>query len=111
MAFDYHKRYIHHLRESQKRDGGKARLRALPRGARPFLLAGLVAVAACDPVSIVEGSDTHVSIRYDGLMNGLDRATELAQKSCAEHGRTARLRRTYQEGLGIGERFAFFDCV
>jgi hypothetical protein len=71
----------------------------------------LVLLAGCDPVQIVEGSDTHVSIRYDGLANGLDKATELAQSACAQHGRTAKLRRTYQEGLGIGERFAFFDCV
>jgi hypothetical protein len=44
-------------------------------------------------------------------MNGLDQATELADKTCAQHGRTARLRKTYYEGLGAGERFAFFDCV
>jgi hypothetical protein len=67
--------------------------------------------AACDPVQIVEGSDTHVSVRYDGIMNGLDQATELAKNACAAHGKTAKLRRTYQEGLGVGERFAFFDCV
>ncbi len=73
-------------------------------------LAGLL-MAGCDPVQIIEGSDTHVSIRYDGVMNGLDQATELANKSCAQHGKTARLRKTYQEGLGVGERFAFFDCV
>jgi hypothetical protein len=75
------------------------------------LLALLLSLAACDPVQIVEGSDTHVSIRYDGIANGLDKATELAQSACAAHGKTARLRKTYQEGLGIGERFAFFDCV
>ena len=62
-------------------------------------------------MQIIEGSDTHVSIRYDGVMNGLDQATELANKTCAQHGRTARLRKTYYEGLGAGERFAFFDCV
>ncbi len=65
----------------------------------------------CDPVQIIEGSDTHVSIRYDGVMNGLDKATELANRACARHGKAARLRKTYQEGLGVGERFAFFDCV
>jgi len=77
---------------------------------------GLVAtlallLAGCDPVQIVEGSDTHVSVRYDGMMNGLDKATERAQSACAEHGKTAKLRKTYYEGLGAGERFAFFDCV
>ncbi len=71
----------------------------------------LALLMGCDPVQIIEGSDTHVSIRYDGVMNGLDQATELANKTCAQHGRTARLRKTYYEGLGAGERFAFFDCV
>ena len=74
-------------------------------------MAGLVLLAACDPVQVVEGNETHVSIRYDGVMNGLGQATELAQKMCAEHGRIAKLRKTYYEGLGAGERFAFFDCV
>ena len=44
-------------------------------------------------------------------MNGLDQATELAKTSCAAHGKTAKLRKTYYEGLGAGERFAFFDCI
>ncbi len=74
-------------------------------------LTALLALTACDAVQIVEGNDTHVSIRYDGIMNGLDQATQLAQKACAEHGKTAKLRKTYHEGLGAGERFAFFDCV
>jgi hypothetical protein len=44
-------------------------------------------------------------------MNGLDQATELAKRACAGHGRTAKLQKVYYEGLGAGERFAFFDCV
>ncbi len=68
-------------------------------------------MSGCDPVQVIEGSDTHVSIRYDGIMNGLDKATALANRSCAQHGKSARLRKTYYEGLGAGERFAFFDCV
>jgi hypothetical protein len=67
-------------------------------------------LAACDAVQIVENADTHVSVRYDGIMNGLDQATELAKKACAAHGRTAKLQKVYYEGLGAGERFAFFDC-
>jgi hypothetical protein len=86
-------------------------LRLTPTAGRSGLLAVLLLLAACDPVQIIEGSDTHVSIRYDGIMNGLDQATEVAEKACAEHGKTARLRKTYHEGLGAGERFAFFDCV
>jgi hypothetical protein len=86
-----------------------------PRGAAKGRVTGvltcLLLLSACDAVEIVEGSDTHVSIRYDGIMNGLDQATQLAQKSCAVHGKSAKLRKTYYEGLGAGERFAFFDCV
>ncbi len=74
-------------------------------------LLNLLSLGACDPVQIIEGSDTHVSIRYDGIANGLDQATELAKSACAAHGKTAKLRKTYYEGLGAGERFAFFDCV
>ena len=44
-------------------------------------------------------------------MNGLDQATELAKKFCAAHGKTAKFRKTYYEGLGAGERFGLFDCV
>jgi hypothetical protein len=107
----YHKHMILHAVMRQKCNGGNPRLRAAPRAGRIALLGALLTLGACDPVQIVEGSDTHVSIRYDGVMNGLDRATELARDACAAHGKTARLRRTYQEGLGVGERFAFFDCV
>ena len=115
MVEPYHKQYILQADPGQKRYNGESRLRLRRRAGRAVWLAGLTMLAgilvACDPVQIVEGSDTHVSIRYDGVTNGLDEATQLAQKACAEHGRTARLRRTYHEGLGVGERFAFFDCV
>jgi hypothetical protein len=111
MINSYHKPYIQHLGGRQKRHGEKAAMRSAPRTVRIGLVAALLLVAGCDPVQIIEGSDTHVSIRYDGVMNGFDKATELAQTACAQHGRTAKLRRTYQEGLGLGERFAFFDCV
>lgn len=117
MVFVYHKPDILHADRWQKRSGEGSRLRAAPAAGRVRLLAAMLSLAAgftltaCDPVQIVEGSDTHVSVRYDGVMNGLDQATELAKKACAEHGRTAKLRRTFYEGLGAGERFAFFDCT
>ena len=115
MIEPYHKQYILQADPGQKRCGENYRVRLGRSANRAVWLVGLTMLAgilvACDPVQIVEGSDTHVSIRYDGVTNGLDEATQLAQKACAEHGRTARLRRTFHEGLGIGERFAFFDCV
>ena len=105
MVNTYHKQYILHRGRWQKRNTGGPRLRA------KVFLVGLLQLAGCDAVQIVENADTHVSVRYDGIMNGLDQATELAKKACAAHGRIAKLQRVYYEGLGAGERFAFFDCV
>src|SRR5271165_374815 len=106
----YHKHYIQQAARRQKRSGRQPRLRPMLGRCGAACLAGLL-MTGCDPVQVIEGSDTHVSIRYDGMMNGLDKATELANRSCAQHGKSARLRKTYYEGLGAGERFAFFDCV
>jgi hypothetical protein len=86
-------------------------LRRLPAGAGAALIALLPLLTGCDPVQVAEGSDTHVSIRYDGIMNGLDEAIRLAQTACGQYGKVAKLRKTYWEGLGAGERFAFFDCI
>jgi hypothetical protein len=111
MVGIYHKQYILQASARQKRNDGLPRLRAMLTPRRAVLFAGLLLLTACDAVQIVENADTHVSVRYDGLMNGLDQATELAKKACAAHGRIAKLQRVYYEGLGAGERFAFFDCV
>jgi hypothetical protein len=111
MDLKYHNLCIQQLAPQQNGQGRKPRLRLSLRAGRGMWIAALAILAACDPVQVVEGDETHVSIRYDGIMNGLDQATKLAQKACAEHGRIAKLRKTYYEGLGAGERFAFFDCV
>jgi hypothetical protein len=105
MVNPYHEHYIQQAGWRQKRNTGGPRFRA------KLLLIGLLQLAGCDAVQIVENADTHVSVRYDGIMNGLDQATELAKKACATHGRTAKLQKVYYEGLGAGERFAFFECV
>jgi len=86
-------------------------LRAPAKKRRLAILAVFLTMTACDPVQIVEGTDTHVSVRYDGVMNGLDQAKALARKACAAYGKTATMRKVYYEGLGAGERFAFFNCV
>jgi hypothetical protein len=106
----YHKQYILHVSTRQKRNAYGPRLRTRPARGATFL-AGLLLLTGCDAVQIIENADTHVSVRYDGIMNGLDQATELAKRACARHGRIAKLQKVYYEGLGAGERFAFFDCV
>ena len=111
MCDAYHKQYILQAGRWQKRNTGGPRLRAKLTAGRAVFLVGLLHLAACDAVQIVESGDTHVSVRYDGIMNGLDQATGLARSACAAHGRTAKLHKVYYEGLGAGERFAFFDCV
>jgi hypothetical protein len=111
MVKQYHKQYILQAVLGPKRNVVLPRLRAIPKNRRIVFLAGLVLLAGCDAVQIIENRNDHVSVRYDGLMNGLDAATELAKRACASHGRTAKLQRVYYEGLGAGERFAFFECV
>ena len=68
----------------------------------------LPALAACSGLSVVESSATAVTVRY-GSLNGLDEATQLAQKACAVHRKTARLRNT--ANFGLSERYGHFDCV
>lgn len=111
MVRIYHRQRIQHDAAPQKRNGVRGRLREWARPSLTAALCSVLLLTACDPVQIIEGSDTHVSVRYDGVMNGLDQATQLAKTACAAHGKTAKLRKTYYEGLGAGERFAFFDCI
>jgi hypothetical protein len=78
---------------------------------RPALAAIVLVLGACDAVRVVESSPTAVSVRYDGVMNGLDDATVQAGRACAAYNKTAKLRKVYYEGLGAGERYAHFDCI
>lgn len=115
MISIYHRQRIVRAARRQKRvvvtDPMRRCCRHRPGTVRFAALLAVLVLGGCDPVEVVEGSDTHVSVRYDGIVNGLDQATELARSACAAHGKTAKLRKTYYEGLGAGERFAFFDCV
>ena len=78
----------------------------------PFRLSAvaflLVAIAACSGPAVVESSETAVTVRYGG-MDGIDEATRLAQRACAVHRKTARLRNT--ANFGLSERYGHFDCV
>jgi len=71
-------------------------------------IAALVLVAACSGPAVVENSATAVTVRYDAI-DGIDEATTLAQKACASHRKTARLRNT--ANFGLTDRYAHFDCV
>lgn len=111
MVSIYHRQRIQDAGPRQKRYGVGGRLR-IPAGILPAAGFGaLLLLAGCDPVQIMQSSDTAVSVRYDGVMNGLDQAKALASKACAAYGKTAKMRKVYYEGLGAGERFAFFNCV
>jgi len=68
----------------------------------------LPAIAACSGLAVVESSATAVTVRY-GSLDGIDEATQVAQKACAAHHKTARLRNT--ANFGLTERYGHFDCV
>ena len=77
---------------------------------RIALLSGLLAVTACSGTTeVVENSPTAVTVKYGGIGTDIDDATQLAQKVCASRGKTARLRKINDEG--IGRHFGHFDCV
>jgi hypothetical protein len=68
----------------------------------------LLAATGCSGAAIVESSATTVTVRY-GSLDGIDEATQLAQKACATHGKTARLRNS--ANFGLNDRYGHFDCV
>jgi hypothetical protein len=78
---------------------------------RIALFSALLAVTACSSgtTEVVENSPTAVTVKYGGFGTDIDDATQLAQKVCASHGKTARLRKVNDEGLG--RHFGHFDCV
>jgi hypothetical protein len=76
----------------------------------PALLSGLLALTACTSTpTVVESSATAVTVRYDGIANDIDDATQVARKVCAARGKTARLRNASDQGLG--QHYGHFDCV
>ena len=77
---------------------------------RIALLSGLLALAGCTATpTVVENSTEAVTVRYDGVVNNIDDATQVAQKVCASHDKIARLRKVNDEGLG--QHFGHFNCV
>jgi hypothetical protein len=77
---------------------------------RIALLSGLLALTACTATpTVVENSAAAVTVRYDGIVNNIDDATQVAQKACAAHDKVARLRNVSDRGLG--QHFGHFNCV
>jgi hypothetical protein len=77
---------------------------------RIALLCGLLAVAACSgSTEVVENTPTAVTVKFGGFGTDIDDAKQVAEKVCASHGKTARLRRVNDEG--VGRHFGHFDCV
>jgi hypothetical protein len=68
----------------------------------------LAAMTACSGPTLVESSATAVTVRY-GSLDGIDEAMQIAQRACAAHGKSARLRSA--ANLGLTDRYAHFDCV
>jgi hypothetical protein len=77
---------------------------------RIALLCGLLAVTACSGTTeVVENTPAAVTVKFGGFGTDIDDAKQVAEKVCASHGKTARLRRVNDEG--IGHHFGHFDCV
>jgi hypothetical protein len=81
------------------------------RLSRALAVLGVAALGACSGPQILEDSPQAVTVRYDAVVHGLADATRLAREACAQHGKSAKLRKVDYAGLGVGERFAHFDCV
>jgi hypothetical protein len=86
--------------------GKEARMRLVGRTLGLVVLAGL---GACSDLRITEDTPSAVTVGYDGVVQTLADATAVAQRICATHGKTARLRTT--DVRAALERFAHFDCV
>ena len=106
MLFD-----VIHMGKITRRGIGQQRFgfRVLKGIFSPALLGCLFILAGCSGPTVVESSATAVTVRYDSVVHSIDDATQLAQKACALHHKTARLRNT--ANFGLSERYGHFDCV
>jgi len=68
----------------------------------------LTAANGCTGPALVESSASAATVRY-GSLDGIDDVTQLAQRACAAHRKSARLRNT--ANFGLTDRYAHFDCV
>jgi hypothetical protein len=86
------------------------RLRWHDRGLAALALgAVMVGLGACSSMKIIQDTPDSVSIRYDGVASSLDDATAEANRLCAVHGKTAKLRETDRKAAL--ESYAHYYCV
>jgi len=69
----------------------------------------MVGLGACSSMKVVDDTPESVSIRYDGVVSSLDDATAEANRLCAAHGKTAKLRETDRKAAL--ESYAHYYCV
>jgi hypothetical protein len=76
----------------------------------PVAWSVLLVLGACTSTpTVVRNTDAEVAVRYDGIVNGLDDAKQMAEKACAARNKTAKLRRVSDQGLGL--HYGYFECV
>jgi hypothetical protein len=69
----------------------------------------MVGLGACSSMKVIQDTPESVSIRYDGVATSLDDATAEANRLCAAHGKTAKLRETDRKAAL--ESYAHYYCV
>jgi hypothetical protein len=69
----------------------------------------MIGLGACSSMKVVDDTPESVSIRYDGVVSSLDDATAEANRLCAAHGKTAKLRETDRKAAL--ESYAHYYCV
>jgi hypothetical protein len=83
-------------------------LKRLSLGMALTCLLAPLALCACS-AAVTEDAPTTVTVRYDGVIHTLSDATGIAERTCAAHGKTARLQGT--EVKAALQRYAHFDCT
>ena len=82
----------------------------MQRAVRATALLAILMLAGCSGLLVTEDTPMAVTVRYDGIVHHLADATALAERACARHGKTARLRRTDDEHY-VAQHFAHYACL
>jgi hypothetical protein len=69
----------------------------------------LISGACTNTPTVVRNTDAEVAVRYDGIVNSLDDAKQMAEKACTARNKTAKLRRVSDQGLGL--HYGYFECI